>query len=798
MANQKMLVTLQEGETRIALTESNQLVDLHVEQMSRERTVGNIYRGVVVKLNPAFQAAFIDYGEKRNGFLSISDVNPNLFEGGGRRGNAKIQSALKNGQSVMVQVLKEGVGDKGAALTTFISLPGRYLVLTPNSDRSGVSRKIEDSDKRSPLKDILAGLVGSEKIGVIIRTAGIDRSPADLKKDLANLRKEWKKIDTEFNKAKKPGLLFREHSSLIRVLRDYFSDSVAEVWVDSAEAFQEALVYFKATLPRFQKRLQLYVGDKSLFSSQGIEPQIEALDSSKVPLKSGGGIVIEPTEALVSIDVNSGRSNQASDVETTALNTNLEAAGAVARQLRLRNLGGLIVIDFIDMVQAKNRAMVKAALEEGLKDDKARSTIGTISGFGLLELTRQRIDMELSRGSRVPCAHCGGTGFVPTENASANNVLRQIRELAATGRYQSIHGELALEHANFLLNRRRESLRDLETEFDIQIFLNGNPAMSPGSAIRLSGTKGEDEKPEEAAAEPAAERPAAERPAAERPAADEPAGRSRRRRGRRGRGAPGEEAPAHAGAEEEEMEEAEQPATEDETPSQPPERWEPEDRPVAAAPPNGGGPRQDPAPPQETPQGETRRPGGQRQREAQRPPAGPRPQKPPAVIADVPPGRTVAPSFGKKLSEKRGAWIATLGKDAAVGDTLFDSSHVPIETEEETPIQPTFTRSRYFETEGKKDNTTLFISGHRAGQQAPEEPPAPTGKGRASARPKKAAGAKTAAKAPARKGGRSAKAAEGTESKTGGKKPAAKTGRAGTAKTPRAGGRKKAETQPPA
>ena len=498
MAKQIMLVNVHEDETRIALVDNNVLVDLHVQQTDRERKVGNMYRGRIVKINPAFQAAFVDYGDPRNGFLSISDVNFQLFKPrDSEKGRPKIQNVLREGQSVMVQIIKEGMSNKGSALTTFVSLAGRYMVLSPNSDRSGVSRKIEDPDTRRRLKEITEALAGGEDLGVIIRTAGIDQPVAELKKDLEVLRKEWKSIQSKYEKSRRPGLLYQEPSPIVRVLRDYFTDDVQEVWVDDAEGFQEALRYFKATLPKYQKRLKLYVGDKSLFSAYRIQQQIEALDSARVPLKSGGSIIIASTEALVSIDVNSGRSNQAQDIEETALRTNLEAADEVARQLRLRNLGGLIVIDFIDMMQAKNRKQVEKSLATAMKGDKARTTLGTISQFGLLELSRQRIDMELSRGLRVQFPTCGGTGQIPTVNSSANNVLRKLRELAATGRYAEIHGEMPLDAANFILNEKREALRDLELEFEIAVKLEVDPDLPAGAPISLHGVGSAAEAEEE-------------------------------------------------------------------------------------------------------------------------------------------------------------------------------------------------------------------------------------------------------------------------------------------------------------
>jgi ribonuclease E len=530
MAKQKMLINVYEEETRIALMEEGTLVGLHFQQTNRERTAGNIYRGVIVKVNPAFQAAFVDYGEKRNGFLSISDLNPALFktERGGAR--SRIQTLLRSGQSLMVQVLKEGMREKGAALTTNLSLPGRYLVYTPNSDRSGVSRKIDNTSKRHELKDILTGLVGDDDGGVIIRTAGIDRPAQDLKRDLSALKKEWTAIQDRFGKLSGPGQIHQEPGSIVRVLRDYFTDDVEEVWVDSPEAYQEALAYIKSTLPKFQKRLKLYVGELTLFSAHNVEEQIEALASSRVALASGGSVVIESTEALVSIDVNSGRSNQESDIEDTALRTNQEAAREVARQLRLRNLGGLIVVDFIDMFQAKNRAKVVQTLTEALRYDKARTSIGSISQFGLLEMSRQRIDMELSLGLRHQCEVCNGTGSVPTQQAYANSLLRKIRLVAATHRYTEIHGELPMEHANYVLNHKRESLRDLELEFDIKIHLFGSPSLPSAHAVELSGRSAEGVDREQAA-------PAESRPAA--PPLGE-AGLAHRRRRRRGRGRGGE------------------------------------------------------------------------------------------------------------------------------------------------------------------------------------------------------------------------------------------------------------------
>jgi ribonuclease E len=742
MSTQKMLVNVQEDETRIALTENNLLVDLHIEQTMHERTVGNIYCGTVVKVNPAFQAAFIDYGESRNGFLSASDISPALLKAAkGQRGRTKIQSILKTGQSVMVQVLKEGMRGKGAALTTSTSLPGRYLVLTTDTDRSGVSRKIEDSEKRDRLKEVVSGLMGDDDKGVIIRTAGYDRSPAELKRDLAMLQKEWKKIDGAFKKDKKPRLLYQEPKSLLRVLRDYFSENVQEMWVDSPEAYQEALAYFKAVLPKFQKRLKLYVGDKSLSSAHHIEEQIEALDSSRVSLRSGGSIIIEPTEALVTIDVNSGRSNQASDIEATALQTNLEAAEEVARQLRLRNLGGLIVIDFIDMVPPKNRQQVEKALAQAMANDKARISLGKISEFGLLELSRQRIDVELTRGSRMRCENCGGTGHVPTVNTSANNVLRKIRELAASGAYAEIHGELPLEHANFLLNYRRESLRDLELEFDLHIHLSGNPALPAAHQIRLVGrrpvqeTEGE-EAELEAAGEEAELEAAGEEAASEEGAAPTRSRRRRRRRGRRE--APAEDAPvAVEPVSEQEAPLAADSALEDEeTPEFEEEVFAVEEEPSAVE--------------------EATEPGNGLGDIAE-----PLDSFPSAAMEKL----EAAPGTARISSHKRGGWLDELNNDTiAAGDTVFQSAHEEPEPSSLPIIQPGFKRSNPFIGVETKDNATLFSSAHREDGEtltgaveptaAAGETKAAKGPGTSRSRGRKRAPAKKPAAAGAKSAGR--------------------------------------------
>ncbi len=476
----KMLVNVDDDETRIATVTGNVLENLHIEQTHHKRIVGNIYHGIVVKVQTSFQAAFIDYGGERHGFLAFSDVNPHLFKNSsGKRGRTAIEHVLKPGQPVMVQVTRNEMGNKGVSLTTNISLPGRFLVFMPNSDKGGVSKKIEDAEARTRLKHLLDGLCG-EKDSAIIRTAGVNRSLSELKRDFLMLRRKWNKIQKKYESTKNPQLIYEEEDVVVRTLRDFFIDDIAEIWIDHPEAFQRAREFFKASIPAKQKRLQFYLGERSLFSAYDIEAQIEQLSSNQVPLASGGSLVIDSTEALVAIDVNSGRFNQGKDIEDTALRTNLEAAEEISRQLQLRNLGGLIVIDFIDMISEKNRNLVIKTMEECLQHDKAKWTLGSISQFGLLEMSRQRIATALSQETKTVCPTCGGVGMVLSIASLANAVLRKIRELAATEDASEIHSRISVELSNFLFNKKRQQLDELEAEFGIKIVLSADLSMESG------------------------------------------------------------------------------------------------------------------------------------------------------------------------------------------------------------------------------------------------------------------------------------------------------------------------------
>ena len=476
----KILINVEDDEARIALLRGNKLDNLYIEQTHRSQKVGNIYCGKVIKVQPSFQAAFIDYGEERHGFLSLTDINFQVYKPSREgRGRPSIAQLLKPGQKILVQVIKDEIGHKGASLTTNISLAGRFLVFMPDSDRGGVSKKIEDEDQRARLRHLLKGL-GSENSSAIIRTVGVDRSLTELKRDYTILRRTWNEIKDEYEEQSTPGLLYQEEDAMLRMIRDYYNDSVTEVVIDEPASFQHALEFFKTHMPAEQKKLQLYLGEKSLFSTYDIEGQIEVLHHQQVPLPSGGSLVIMPTEALVAIDVNSGRSTQERNVEATALRTNLEAAEEVSRQLRLRNLGGLIVVDFIDMENTKNRLAVEQLIEEEMSSDKAKTSFGVISKFGLLELSRQRIASSLSLNS--------------IEITLANRILRKIHDSAIEQKVMQVHIRLPLKLATHLLNVKRQRITQMEMDYGIRISITPDTLLGveeiPEMEVTLKGQGG--------------------------------------------------------------------------------------------------------------------------------------------------------------------------------------------------------------------------------------------------------------------------------------------------------------------
>ncbi|MDC0229349.1 Rne/Rng family ribonuclease [Deltaproteobacteria bacterium] len=453
--DQKILINVEDDETRIAFINGSKLENLNIEQTHRSQKVGNIYCGKVIKVQPSFQAAFINYGEARHGFLSLSDINFQVYKPNRQgRGKPSISQVLKPGQKILVQVIKDEIAHKGATLTTNISLAGRFIVYMPDSDRGGVSRKIEDEEQRTRLRHLLKGL-GSEDASAIIRTVGVDRSLTELKRDFTNLRRTWNEIKSDHDDQSIPGLLYQEEDAIVRMIRDFYHDDVGEVVIDEPIAFQHVLEFFQAQIPKEQKKLQLYLGEKSLFSSYEIEEQIEVLHQNKVPLLSGGSIIITQTEALVAIDVNSGRSAQEKNIESTAFRTNMEAAEEVSRQLRLRNMGGLIVVDFIDMENSKNRLAVEQKMEEELAPDKSKTSVSSISKFGLMELSRQRISAALSLNSTVLTI--------------ANRILRKIHDSVIDQKVLQVHLRLPLELATHILNVKRQRLTQMETDYGVQI-----------------------------------------------------------------------------------------------------------------------------------------------------------------------------------------------------------------------------------------------------------------------------------------------------------------------------------------
>ncbi len=471
-----MLINETDDECRIAIAENNILQEMLIEHTTAEQIKNNIYKGVVVQVQTSLQAAFVDFGDKKHGFLPNSELNPYLISDKKTKKSDPIQRKLKVGQELIVQVTREATDHKGSALTTNITLPGRFMVLMPNSDKGGISKKIDDAAERERLKNFLSG-IEVEEHAVIIRTAGIGRGLTELKKDYTALKKTWNDVRSSFEKIKQPGLILEEAGVVTRTLRDYYTEEIKEIWVDNPETFQKSLTFLKEVAPRRQKDLKLFVGDRSLFASYNIERQVEQLTSNDVKLKSGGSIVIDQTEALVAIDVNSGRSNQEGNIDSTALRTNLEAAEEVARQLRLRNLGGLVVIDFIDMENESYRKQVENKLSEAMNKDKAQVRFNPISQFGLLELSRQRLAVGISSTVESNCPVCNGKGKIPSLLASTNQIIRSIRELAAKGNVIRIEGELPLELVNHILNERRQSISDLELEFGVHILLRGNPEL---------------------------------------------------------------------------------------------------------------------------------------------------------------------------------------------------------------------------------------------------------------------------------------------------------------------------------
>jgi ribonuclease E len=484
-------------ELRVAIVDGQKLIDIDIETAGREQRKSNIYKGVVTRVEPSLEACFVDYGEERHGFLPFKEISRAYFKEGVDVRNARIQDVLKEGQELVAQVEKEERGNKGAALTTFVSLAGRYLVLMPNNPRGGgVSRRVEGED-RQELREAVDKLELPGGMSVIARTAGIGRAVEELQWDLNYLLQLWQAIDeaatpmyrdppgnstrdasTDGQKNKRlnapPFLIFEESSLVIRAIRDYFHPSIGEILVDTDEIAEQARQFMAHVMPDMVARVKRYKDDVPLFSRFQIEHQIETAYSRTVPLPSGGAVVIDHTEALVAIDVNSARATKGADIEETATKTNLEAADEVARQLRLRDLGGLIVIDFIDMEEGKNQRGVETRLKDAIHYDRARVQMGKISRFGLMELSRQRLRPALNEGSHVTCPRCNGVGVIRDTESSALHILRILQEEAMKEGTAAIHAQVPVEVAAFLLNEKRVDIAKLEARLRVSIVLIPN------------------------------------------------------------------------------------------------------------------------------------------------------------------------------------------------------------------------------------------------------------------------------------------------------------------------------------
>ena len=474
----RMLINAtQPEERRVALVDGQRLYDLDIESGSRESKKANIYRGRITRVEPSLEAAFVDYGADRHGFLPLKEIGREYFAKSTGEGRGNIRDLVKEGTEVIVQVDKEERGNKGAALTTYVSLAGRYLVLMPNNSRAGgISRRIE-GEERSALKDAMSNLNVPNQMGVIVRTAGIGRVSEELQWDLDYLVKIWESVNQAAIEKPAPFLIYRESNVIIRAMRDYLRQDIGEVLIDNQEVYEQALGFIQQVMPSYQSKIRFYQDDVPLFSRFQIESQIETAFQREVKLPSGGSIVIDHTEALVSVDINSARATRGGDIEETALQTNLEAADEVARQLRLRDIGGLVVIDFIDMSPIKNQREVENRMRDALKIDRARVQIGRISRFGLLEMSRQRLRPSLGETSGMVCPRCEGQGTIRDVKSIALSILRLIEEEAMKENTAQIRAVLPVSVATFLLNEKRSPLYDIEKRQQVEVLVIPNPDM---------------------------------------------------------------------------------------------------------------------------------------------------------------------------------------------------------------------------------------------------------------------------------------------------------------------------------
>jgi ribonuclease E len=488
MTRSILINDLEPGEVRVAVLDDGVLSDLFIEREGQRKYLGNIYKGRIVNLEPAIQAAFIDFGGDRNGFLHASDVMPyyaddpndiTVYQKRPVGDHALIQDVLHKGQVVLVQVTKDGIGRKGPTLTTYVSIPGKYMVLMPSLARIGVSKKIRDIEVRRRLKSAIRDIGPPEGLGVIVRTAGANRAKEELAKDLEYLVSLWETLKRRVQSSRVPATIYRESDLVIRTIRDVLTPDVKELIVDSEEVHEQAEEFLSEVMPGFVDRLQRFDGQQPLFHAFGVEDQIERLFQHRVPLKSGGSLIIEQTEALVSIDVNSGRFRTEEDLEETAWKMNMEAIPEICRQLRLRDLGGLIVIDMIDMRDQSKRRQVERRLTRELRKDKARVRVAPMSEFCLVQLTRQRVRPSLRQETYTTCTTCRGTGFVKSLESMVLKVLRDVRAFVRTEEGSIVDVTVASHVAEALQNEERTSLCELEERFRKRIAVFGDPDMGP-------------------------------------------------------------------------------------------------------------------------------------------------------------------------------------------------------------------------------------------------------------------------------------------------------------------------------
>jgi ribonuclease E len=475
----RMLINAtQPEELRVALVDGQRLYDLDIESTSREQKKSNIYKCRVVRIEQSLEAAFVDYGAERHGFLPFKEISHALFEKSDENKNSKqIKDHLKVGLELTIQVEKEERGNKGAALTTFVSLAGRYLVLMPNNPRAGgVSRQIEGSD-RAEAREAMSAMEVPQGMGFILRTAGVGKSTEELQWDLDYLLSLWDAISKSATEKTAPFLIYQESDVVIRAIRDYLRKDIAEIWIDDPDVYRRGEIFMQQVMPQNLDKLKLYKEVDPLFNRYQIEGQIENAFSREVSMPSGGSLSIDHTEALISIDINSARATSGEDIEETAFNTNLEAADEVARQLRLRDLGGLIVIDFIDMMSNRNQREVENRLREALKIDRARVQVGKISRFGLLEMSRQRLRPSLGESSHLPCPRCSGQGTIRGVESLALSILRIIEEEAIKEMTGKVIAKLPVETATFLLNEKRQVISEIEERVDVEVVIVPNPDM---------------------------------------------------------------------------------------------------------------------------------------------------------------------------------------------------------------------------------------------------------------------------------------------------------------------------------